>query len=294
MTTNAILVIGATGSVGSATIRELQARGAQPIAFVRDRAAASALLGERTPVRVGDLDDTTSLRAALHGIDAVLLCSAHGPDMRRQQLAAIAVIAGAGASRIVKISGSPVTVGPDSTAHTGRDHEAVEQAMRQTACETVAIRPNVFMANFLDQAQAIGHGALPGPANTPPPRVSFVDVTDIAAVAAAELLGGTPPPPILELTGPQALTWFDVATLMTDILGRPITHYPAPPEVIRNGLLAAGRPEWLVDHMLEIGALLAQPKAAEITSTIHDVTGRDPTTLEQWLTANAARFPAAS
>ncbi len=289
-----ILVIGATGTVGGATLRALQAADADPIAFVRDPDRAAHALGDQVPLRVGDLFDEASVLAALEGIEAALLCSGNDPEMRAQQLTAVLAIAAADTPRIVKISGSPVSVAAHSPARTGRDHFTVEEALRATGRETVAIRPNTFMQTFIDQSPAVAHGALPGPEGEParPPRVSFVDARDVGAVAAAALLAEQPPAQVLEVTGPEALSWFDVAEAMSSALGRTITHYPTPPDVMRQALLAMGRPEWLVEHLLELGALMREPKAAEVTDTVERMTGRPPTPFSEFLRHHAAAFPA--
>lgn len=283
-----VLVIGATGNAGGATLRALKAAGREGIAFVRDPEAAARALGDDTPIRVGDLADPASLRSALDGVDAVLLCSANDPAMRELQLGALQAISSSDVRRIVKISGSPVSVSPSSPARTGRDHLAVEEAMRATGRETVAIRPNMFMQAFLDQALAVSHGALPGLDGEP--RVSFIDARDIGRAAAAALMADPAPEPVLEVTGPEALTWFDVAEAMTTAFGRTVTHYPMPVDAAREALLGMGRPEWLVDHQLEIGQLMREPKAAEVTDTVERITGRSPSTLAQFLTDNAAAF----
>jgi hypothetical protein len=89
------------------------------------------------------------------------------------------------------------------------------------------------------------------------------------------------------VTGPQALTWFDVANTMSEILGRSITHYPTSPGVIGQALLAMGRPPWLVEHMLELGAPMHEPKAAEVTDTVERITGRPAATLREFLSDHA-------
>jgi len=278
---DSVLIIGATGTVGAATMDALRTAGAQPIAFTRDPERATALFGRRTPLRVGDLADEASVRAALEGVDAVLLCSGHGPAMREQQLTAIRAVEASDVSRFVKISGSPVSIKADSPASTGRDHHAVEEALRAIGRVNVAIRPNPFMQNFLEQAPAVAGGALPAP--TGELRVSFVDARDIGRVAASTLLSTEPPEPVLELTGPEALTWSDVAAIMSDALGRSITEYPTPPDVLRQALLGMGRPEWLVEHMLELMAVLREPEAAQVTDTVEQITRQPATTLREFL-----------
>jgi uncharacterized protein YbjT (DUF2867 family) len=289
--TPTILVTGATGTIGGATLRALQDAGAHPIAFVRSASTAASVLGDGVPLRTGDLADEASLRAALHGVDAVLLCSGHDPEMAEVQLAAVRAIAASDVPRVVKISGSPVSVRPGSPARTGRDHLIVEEALRATGRETVAVRPNVFMQTFMGQAPAIGHGALPGPDGMP--RVSFVDAGDVGRVAAALLAGGAPEP-IVEVTGPAALSFFEVAEAMTATLGRPVQHHPVPLETMREGLVAMGRPEWLANHIVELAGLMREPKAADVADTVLQITGRPPVTLEEFLTTNAAMLNAAA
>jgi uncharacterized protein YbjT (DUF2867 family) len=289
--TPTVLVTGATGTIGGATLRALQDAGADPIAFVRSASKAASVLGDGVPVRTGDLADEASLRVALEGVDAVLLCSGHDPAMAEVQLAAVRAFATSDVPRAVKISGSPVSVCADSPARTGREHFAVEEALRATGRETVAVRPNVFMQTFLTQAPAIGHGALPGPDGMP--RVSFVDAGDVGRVAAATLLAESAPEAIVDVTGPAALSFYDVAEAMTAALGRPIQHHPVPLETMRQALVAMGRPEWLANHLVELAGLMRAPKAADVTDRVLRITGRPPVTLEEFLIANAAAFPAA-
>ena len=290
--TGPILVMGATGTVGAPTLRALRDMGAEAAGFTRDPRRAADLLGKEVRVIAGDLADEASVRCALEGMDGVLLCSGHDPAMLEQQLAAVRAIGASDVRRVVKISASPVAAAADSPARTGRDHFTIEEALRASRPEAVVLRPNVFMQNFLEQAVAVGHGALPGPGGEP--RVSFVDARDVGRVAAVALVADEAPEPVLEVTGPEALTWFDVAAMLSAVLGRSITHYPTPPDVIRQGMLALGHPEWLIEHLLELGALLSEPKAAEITDTVPRLTGRLPTGLPEFLAEHLAAFPAAA
>ena len=55
-----------------------------------------------------------------------------------------------------------------------------------------------------------------------------------------------------------------------------------------------GRPAWLVEHMLEIAALLRDPEAGEVTNTVERITGQPATTLREFLADHASAFPAAA
>ena len=286
-----ILIIGATGKVGGATLAALRASGVEAVALVRDSRRATEVLGKEQPLRVGDLGDASSLAAAFDGVDRVLLCSGNDPALREQQLNAVGAIAASDVQRVVKISASPVAAAADSPSRVGRDHAAVENVLLGTDREVVAIRPNVFMQTFIGQAGAVANGALPGPEGA---RVSFVDARDIGVVAASALTAAKPPAPVLAVTGPTALTWFDVADAMSVVLRRPVTHYPTTPDVLAEGMRALGRPEWLIEHALELAALLREPKAADVTGTAEAFIGRRPRTLLDFLIAHAAAFPAAA
>jgi hypothetical protein len=59
-------------------------------------------------------------------------------------------------------------------------------------------------------------------------------------------------------------------------------------------MLAMGRPQWLVEHMLELAALLREPEAGEVTDTVERITGQPATTLREFLVDHASAFPAAA
>src|SRR5215218_4106047 len=107
-----ILVTAATGNAGSQVVRALSQRGASVRAFVRDPDKARSLFGEGVELAVGDFADAASLRAALEGVDAMLLSCADDPRRVDWETSAIASAAAAGVSRIVKLS----TVGAEPGA----------------------------------------------------------------------------------------------------------------------------------------------------------------------------------
>src|ERR1700681_1185464 len=83
-----VLVIGATGNVGTAVIAELQKRGAEVRALVRKLNAAESQLPAGIEVAVGDLLDPVSVEKALHGVDKLYLLNAVVPDELTQSLIA--------------------------------------------------------------------------------------------------------------------------------------------------------------------------------------------------------------
>jgi uncharacterized protein YbjT (DUF2867 family) len=88
-----ILVMGATGTVGSEVVRRLLAAGERPLAFVRDSDRARRRLGGRVERVVGDLERPETIVAALAGVDRMFLLttqSSRQPDWERGVIQAAA------------------------------------------------------------------------------------------------------------------------------------------------------------------------------------------------------------
>lgn len=279
-------VLGATGNVGGAALRALQESGVEPVALLRDPAR---LKGD-TQARHADLAHLGSLAEAFLGLDRLLLCSGNGPGLAELQLNAVRAAEEAQLERVVKVSGSPMTMFEGTPVAVARDHLKVERALGESAIDGVSVRPNVFMENFLEQATAIANGALPGPEGDP--RISFVAAADVGATAAALLLSDHTEP-LVEVTGAEAHSLSDVAATMSELLGRGVTYFPAPPDVVRQAMAAQGQPTWRAEHVIEIGKLAADPAAANVTDAVARIAGRAPQSLRDFIRGHAAVFSAA-
>src|SRR5215207_2147280 len=99
-----ILVIGATGTVGSEVVRQLLASGERPRAFVRDPATARELLGPGIDWVAGDLDRAETLPAALTGADRVFLLTRQTSRQPAQEQAVVDAAVAAGVRHVVKLS----------------------------------------------------------------------------------------------------------------------------------------------------------------------------------------------
>lgn len=127
-----------------------------------------------------------------------------------------------------------------------------------------------------------------------PAPASHVDARDIAAVVAATL---TEPldrhmDRVHLVTGPEALTFDQVADVFSRVLGKPVRYVDLLGEQLKAGLLAAGEPEWQATALVELNTYARQGHASVVTDTVERVTGRPARTLSQWLTDHAAAFRA--
>jgi uncharacterized protein YbjT (DUF2867 family) len=121
-------------------------------------------------------------------------------------------------------------------------------------------------------------------------QVAFVDVRDIGAVAAKVLTSDGHAGNNYVLTGPEALTYDEVAESVGKLLGRSIQYVDVPPTELRKSMLATGMPEWLVDALLELQAYYANGPGGKVTSDVRRILGRDPISLDQFLRDYAPSF----
>jgi uncharacterized protein YbjT (DUF2867 family) len=234
-----VLITGATGSVGSLLVRTLAGAGVRPRAFVRDSDKARALLGDAADVVVGDLADPDALRAALTGVEAFFLACGNVPDQVALECAAVDAARSAGVRRVVKLSARGAA--RTATAAVWRGDAAVEEHLTASGLPAVILRPSFYTSNLLAAAGPVRHSdTLPAAAGTAP--IAMVNPADVAAVAARVLLDDTATAGVLHLTGPEALTYAQVAQRLSDVLGRAITYLDAPPDAAAQGMIANGSP----------------------------------------------------
>lgn len=284
-----IVVMGATGATGSALLRSLLPLGIPVRALTRtpDRALPGAT-GAHTPfeVRYADAADPDSLHTAFQGADQLFLAMANSPAQVALETGVIDTAVRAGIRHIVKVSAPAAE--PDSPVAVSRGHHAVEQHLRASGLAHTILRPYAFMQNLLRLAPAASQGVILGTTGDAP--CNHIDCRDIGDVAAAaltrpEIAGGT-----YTLTGPEAVSYADIATRLSALTGRRIRYVGLAPDELRDHLIReAHMPGWLADHVVEIQQLtLSRPETP--TTTVTEILGRPPRTLDAFLHEHQARF----
>ena len=283
-----ILVTGATGTTGREVVGELQRLGAAGVrALVRDPARASVIREAGFETAEGDFDRPETLGAALEGVERALLLTPPSPQTFEQQRAFIEAARRAGVRHVVKFS----AIGADASAPEGfgKWHGQSEDLLRSSGLAWTMLQPNFFMQNLLGQAQQIAAtGAIHQPVGDA--RASFIDARDIASVAARTLTEEGHEGQTYVLTGPEALSYAEVAAKLSEATGREIKYVPISPEQFRAGALGAGLPEWLVSALEQLNELFASGRAAEVSDDVPRVGGKEPTTFEQFARDHAAAF----
>jgi uncharacterized protein YbjT (DUF2867 family) len=266
------VVAGATGNVGGALARILAAQRREVRGLVR--------AGKQPPEGVlpveADLTDGASLRAALEGADGAFLLSGY------DDAGIVAELQRAGVKRVALLSSSAAPSGDESNA-VAAYHIASERALERSGIPSSFLRPNTFMTNTLQWADAIraGEPVIAPFADVP---VALNDPEDVAAVAAFALTAEDHQPGAYRITGPEALTPGERVEILGDVLGRELAFEAQDDEAAR-----AATPAPYGDAFLE---LFRGGKADETTvlPTVREVTGREPRSFRAWVEVNAGAF----
>jgi uncharacterized protein YbjT (DUF2867 family) len=268
-----ILITGATETVGSEVVKRLSAQGRQARALTRDLRKVEADEFPHIEFVQGDFDDADSLQRACSGVEQAFLLSNSSERAEQQQIGFVEAARKSGVRHIVKLSQLHADV--NSPGRFVRSHAAVEAAIEATDLTFTFLRPNLYMQGLLNFAQSIKEKsaffAAVGEA-----RISAVDVRDLADVAVAALIDSRHKNKIYSLTGPEALTFGEMAVGLSQAVGRAISFVDIPPETMREGLDGLDFPAWQADGLLEEFDMYRRGEAAEIESGVTDALGRSP------------------
>lgn len=282
-----ILVTGATGNVGAAVVAELTAKKEPVRAFVRDEKRARECLGPSVELAGGDFEDTASIVRALGGVDAVFLSSADQPNKVAHETAVIEAARAAGVHKIVKAS----TVGAEAGSPLPPFdwHGRIEDYLRASVIPSVVLHSYFYMTNLLASAEPVRQtGKLFAPLGGA--RIAMIDPRDTGAVAAAALVTDRYDGEILDLSGPESVTYEQVADELSSATGRTVEFVNIPDEAARQTFLQMGFPDWLLAHFDHLFPLLRSGVVARPTDSVRAVTGREPRSIATWARDHAAAF----
>lgn len=282
-----ILITGATGTAGSEIVKRLSAVGKPFRVLVRNREKAARLAGPGVEIAEGDLGKPDSLDRALEGVEKALLLSSPDPKQVELQGNFIQAAKRAGVKHVVKFSAMGAAA--DSQMTLARWHGQTEKQLEQSGMAYTHLQPNQFMQNFLGFAPSIAaEGVFYAPLKQA--RSSVVDVRDIAAVASAVLTGAGHEGKTYVITGPEALTYAQIAEKLSTVAGRKVNYIDVTPEQSKAGMIAAGMPAWLADAVNELYIPWSQGAGATTTNVIREVAGKQPTGFDQFARDHAAVF----
>jgi uncharacterized protein YbjT (DUF2867 family) len=281
MKTSLILVTGATGTVGRETVKQLVEGGHNVRALTRD--PAKAKFDKAVEVVTGDLSKPETLADAFAGADEVFVI-ANYPDLEKLEANAFDAARKAGVAHVVKLSAQESFQAHLAGTAYAQTHINCERRLRESGLSWTMLRPGSFSSNvllFLNREKDAMFLPAGGGKEAP------IHPGDIAAVAVKALTTPGQVGKIYDLTGPELLSYAEMAEKMSAVTGRRIRYVDVTEEEARAQLLAAGFPPPLADGVL---SHYAGVKAGQIclASGVRDALGREALTFDEWLRDKAA------
>jgi uncharacterized protein YbjT (DUF2867 family) len=282
-----ILTTGATGNNGQELIRQLTAIGQSVRALVRRPAEAAKLDGSNIEVAAGDFDLPETLEAALQGVEKAFLLTPVAERFVQWQKDFIEAAKRAKVKHLVKFSG----MGADASSASEllKLHAKTDDILRSSGVPFTILQPNSFHQNMLSSANTIkAQGVFYWPLKNA--LQSTVDLRDISAVAVKVFASPGHEGKTYVITGPEALTFQQVAEKLTSVLGRKIQYLDVPISAAADGMRKSGVPEWNVRAVSDLLAYFATGAAATVTDTVPRLLGRPATSFEQFVKDHRAAF----
>ena len=272
-----ILITGATGNIGREVLNNLLEKG-HKVRATAINAEDARRIPESVQAVIFDFSNPQTYSTALTGINKVFLMRPpHITDIEHTLNPFVDVAKSRGVNQIVFLSLLGVEDNPRVP------HYAVEQHILESGIPYTFLRPSFFMQDLnTTHRQEIAEDSeifIPvGDAKT-----SFIDARDVGAIAAQTLTEGGHTNQAYDLTGPEALNYFQVAEIFTDVLGRDITfRAPSLPALIWR-TWRRGTP---LSFALIMGMLYNATKkglADVVTNQVEYILGRQPITFRQYV-----------
>ncbi|MFC8100242.1 NAD(P)H-binding protein [Streptomyces sp. NPDC057363] len=282
-----IVVTGATGGLGGATVEHLLKRvPADRIGVsVRDAAKARHFAERGVRVRQGSYEDPAALRDSFAGAEQVLLVSGNDPaaDMVGLHRRAIEAAVAAGVRRVLYTSQQGAV--PGNPYRPSDIHIATEAILDDSGIDWTALRNGAY--GPLDQVLGPWQqtGVIAQPEDGPVP---YTDRADIAEATAVVLAGDRSFDGPVTLTAPAALTFGDFTEIASDLTGRTIERVVLDDEQWVADQITTGVPEQMARLMLTWYQAARAGCFAEADPLLADLLGREPRTAADRLAAHIA------
>ena len=280
-----LLVTGASGHLGRRVVEILlETYEGKIIAATRTPEKLGDFKQRGVIVRYADFEDQDSLELAFEGVNRLLLISTDAVDVPgrriKQHSNAVKAAERAGVRHVVYTS--IINPGPDSPASVAPDHRGTEEALAATALGWTILRENIYTDVLLfSLTQAVQIGQLLNAIGEG--RAAYITREDCARAAAAALAASFDGRRILDITGPQALSQYEVATILSQVAGQEISYIPLELETLIQNMVAGGLPRPVAESLASFDVAIAQDRFSAVSSTVKDLTGRDPISVADFL-----------
>ncbi|MEM7757727.1 MAG: SDR family oxidoreductase [Cyanobacteria bacterium P01_A01_bin.40] len=275
-----ICITGAGGTVGREVVKQLELAKVPYRAAYFSKEKVEAALAKGIDAVIIDYNRPETLRKAFQGCDKLFLLGPNTLNQTQLELNAVEAAKAVGVQYIVKQS---VMGAEGEDFSLALIHRPVEKAIESSGMAWTILRPNSFMQNVVTFMSETIKNESAFYSASGEAKIAHVDVRDIAAVAVKALTESTHAGQAYTLTGPDALTYDELANELSKVLGRSIGHISLSPSDLKHGMLAEGMPEAIAERMLDLERYYREDRASRITNDIKQVTGQEPRRFAQYM-----------
>jgi uncharacterized protein YbjT (DUF2867 family) len=270
-----VLVSGATGKIGSQLVPRLAACDDIAVrAFVRNEQKAAPLIASGAELALGAFEDVQAVLAAVDGIDTVVLITIQNPNAADQASAVLAAAKKAGVRKIVRISVFKAAI--DGPTDVTRLHGRTDTELKASGLTFTILRPPFFMQNlfFMAARSITSEGKLYF--GTGDGKLGMVDLRDIVDCAERSVVSDTYDNEVFTLTGPESISFHDIANRLTNTLGRPVQYVSVPPEAVEQSIRAMGMGDWYAQVMRDLCKAYRENWGDVTTDDVARIAGHSP------------------
>lgn len=273
-----ILVIGALGNVGTEVMRELLNKNALVRAADMDAEKVKARFGDAVQAVRFDFADASTFTDTFNGVEKMfLLRPPQISDVKRIMFPAIDVAKQAGVKQVVFLS----LIGIENAKFV--PHYKVEQYLTACGFNTTFLRCSFFMQNLntVHRQEIRERNEIFVPVGNA--RTSFIDARDIGAVTATVLTEAGHENKNYDLTGSEALDYWQASNIMSNVLGKQITYRNPNPLQFFIEILRRGTPFAFAVVMMGLYTSTRFGMAEPVTDEVENLIGRKPITFQQYV-----------
>ena len=272
---NQILIIGGTGNIGTPLVELLKSSDQSYRVMVRSDENETKMASAGVPSVRAELGDWPSVESALDNVDTVFLLSAPSPIMSDLHKGLIDRAKSAKVRKIVRLSAEPAKYSKGLPMY--EQHAEVDDYLVESGLDYVILRPHYFMQNIPQMHASFMKDSQMFAQYMGDTRIPMVDARDIAKAALAGLTSDAFNGKTHYITGPQSISFDDVARAFSKPLGKDIRYVNLPYEDQKAGLEAYGTPEMIVTTVMSLFKRWAEGEDQPATSDYEKITGEKAT-----------------
>ena len=282
---NKIIIAGASGNTGKEIIKQLSEKGINFKALTRDINKVESIDGVEWVK--GNFDDKNSLINAFQGVEKVYLTVSIHPNNLDWMKNIIDACKETKVSHIVKLS--VIGASENSDSEIMRIHAKTDEMIKESEIAYTLIRPNSFYQNIFMSIPTIKEKnsifMLAGDT-----KQGYNDLRDVMAVAVKALTESGHGNKIYEITGPEPLSFQEIAEKISKTIDKTVTYYPATGEQTKSGFIQMGAPEWVADKISELLTELTTEKYATVTTELEKILENKPKSFDDFINEHKNMF----